>query len=83
MNEYTNIACYYVWQCIGQWHRKQVGLYTILPIPILYSVWHTKGGSGGGSYLAQQSCNSTAIVWALQVGGGNKTMTDSCTKALK
>jgi len=27
-----------------------VGLYTILPSPILYGVWHTKGGSVGGVY---------------------------------
>jgi len=25
---------------------------------------------GGGAYIAQWSCNSTAIGWALRVGGG-------------
>jgi len=24
---------------------------TILPLPILYGVWHTQGGSGGGHIL--------------------------------
>jgi len=28
-------------------------LYTILPLPILYGVWHTKEGSGKGSCIAQ------------------------------
>jgi len=36
----------------------QVGLYTILPSPILYGVWHTKEGSVGGSILR----NGRAIV---------------------
>ena len=27
---------------------EQLGLYTILLLPILYGVWHTQGGSGGG-----------------------------------
>ena len=27
------------------------GFYTILPLPILYGVWHIKGGSGGGRVL--------------------------------
>jgi len=30
----------------------RVGLYTILPPPILYGVWHEKGGSVGGVYCA-------------------------------
>ena len=30
------------------------------------------GGVGGASYLAQQTCNSIAIVRAMQVGGGKK-----------
>ena len=46
-----------------------MSLYTILPSPILYGVWHLKEGSGGGSYIAHQLCNSIAIVWAMQVGG--------------
>jgi len=28
------------------------GLHTILTLPILHGVWHTQGGSGGGSYTA-------------------------------
>jgi len=39
-------------------HGPQLGLYTILPLPILYSVWHTKGGSGGRHVLR----NRRAIV---------------------
>jgi len=42
-----------------------------------------KRGVRGASYIAQQTCNSIAIVRALQVGGGNKWMIDSYTKALK
>jgi len=38
-----------------------LGLYTILPSPILYGVWHKKGGSVGGAYIAQWSCNSIPI----------------------
>jgi len=30
---------------------SQVSLYTMLPSPILYGVWHTKGGSVGGRIL--------------------------------
>jgi len=30
-----------------------LGLYTILLLPILYGIWHTKGRSDGGSYTAQ------------------------------
>ena len=30
--------------------KGQVGLYTMLLLPILYGVWHTKGGWGGGAY---------------------------------
>jgi len=32
--------------------RGGVGLYTILPLPILYAVWLPQGGSDGGSYIA-------------------------------
>jgi len=35
------------------------------------------------SCIAQQSCNSMAIVWAMQVGWGNERMIDSRTKAVK
>ena len=30
-----------------------LGLYTFLPLPILYDVQHSQGGSWGGSYIAQ------------------------------
>ena len=61
----------------------ELGLYTILPSPILYGVWHTKGGLGGGAYIAQWSCNRIAIGSALQVMWGNTRMMDSHNKALK
>jgi len=37
----------------------------------------------GGAYVAQWSCNSTAIGEALQVEGVNRRMIDSHNKALK
>jgi len=40
------------------------------------------GGGGGGACIAQWSCNSIAIGYALQVGWVNKRMTDSHDKAL-
>jgi len=48
------------------------GLYTILPLPILYGAWRrTHGGSGGGLYVAHVhvSCVSIAIVVAVQMEG--------------
>ena len=38
-----------------------------------------KDGSGGISYITQTSCNSIAIVWVMQMGGGNKGVIDSRT----
>ena len=38
--------------------NQSVDLYTILPSPILYGVWHTRGGSVRGRILR----NSRAIV---------------------
>jgi len=62
----------------------RVSLYTILPLPMLYGVWHTTGGVRGASYIAQQTCNGIiAIVWAMPVGGADTRMNDSCTKASK
>jgi len=38
------------------------GLYTILPPPILYGVWHKKrGGGGGGAFIEQWTCNGITI----------------------
>jgi len=37
---------------------KELSLYSILPIPLVYGVWHTKGGLGGGRILR----NRQAIV---------------------
>jgi len=57
----------------------KVSLYTILSLLILYGVWHIKGRPGGWSYIAQKSRNSIAVVWVMQMGGGNKGMIESCT----
>jgi len=39
---------------IGLWvARSCLGLYTILLLPILYGVWHSKRRSRGGYYIAQ------------------------------
>jgi len=52
-----------------------VGIYTILPSPKVFAVWHKGGGGrgggggGGGAYIAQWSCNRIAIGQALQSGG--------------
>ena len=42
-----------------------------------------KRGGRGASYSAQWTCNLIAIVRAMQVGGGNKRIIDSFTKASK
>jgi len=46
------------------WFRgtHHISLYTILSLPILYGVWLQQGGSGGGSYIAQKSCDGIAVV---------------------
>jgi len=42
---------------------RRVGLYKILPLPILlYIVYGIKVGVGEASYIAQNSCHSIAIV---------------------
>jgi len=46
------------WVPLGSTPGFGVGLYTILPSPILYGVWHTEGGSVRGSILR----NGRAIV---------------------
>jgi len=49
-------------RCIGRLggdaSGQEVGLYTILPSPILYGVWHRRGRSAGGHILR----NGRAIV---------------------
>ena len=54
-------------------------LHTVLSPPILYGVWHTRVGRGGGACVAQNSRNSIAVAWVMQLGGGDKGMIDSCT----
>jgi len=38
-----------------------------------------KGRVGERSYLAQKSRQNIAVVWVMQMGGGNKGMIDPCT----
>ena len=38
-----------------------------------------KGRVAGRSYIAQKSRNSIAVVWVMQMGGGNKGILDSGT----
>jgi len=38
---------------------------------------------GERSYIAQKSRNSIAVVWLMQMGGGNKGVIDSCTHKKK
>jgi len=48
-------------------------------IAITNFVWcmvQNRGVRGGGSYIAQWTCNSIAIVRVMQVGGANKRMID-------
>jgi len=61
---------------------EQIELYTILPLPILYGVWHTKEGPGGDRRLRESRAIVSAIVWAMQVGGNTRRI-DLCTKASK
>jgi len=63
--------------------HAQLGLYTILLLPILYGVKHTNGRSEGESYTVQLSCNSIALGWIVQVGRANERMADSCTTGSK
>ena len=46
--------------------------HSVLQLELLYQccmVYAIHKGGRGGSYFAQQSCDSIAMVWALQVGG--------------
>jgi len=61
---------------------SQLGLCTILPLPISCGVWHIKWRSAGG-HIAQKSRNSIAVVWVMQMGGGHQGMIDSCTHTNK
>ena len=45
----------------GKSTPRAIGLYTVLPSPIVYGVWHTEEGVGGRVHIAQRSCNIIAI----------------------
>ena len=53
--------------------RVEVGLYTILLLPILYGVWHMKEGRGEGIYcanVAQCYCSTVGNAkWAGVIKG--------------
>ena len=76
----TIIVNYYKPIAIATAH---LGLHTILPLQILYGVWHTNGGSGEGvvycATVLQKYCNGVGFA----VGGGNKRRIDSHKEALK
>jgi len=36
--------------------RQGIALYTILPLPMLYGAWHTRGGSRGNQTLRDIVC---------------------------
>jgi len=61
----------------------RLGLYTVLPSPILYGVWHTQGASVAGRILR----NGRAIVLQegrrCMFGEGNTRMIHSHNEALK
>ena len=59
----------------------QLGLYTILPLPILYGMCGNKGSSGGNTVLCD-SVGDEGRKWGAQTKGVfAKNSIDSCTKA--
>ena len=70
---YVYIYIYiYIYIYLHIYIEVRVRVNTMLLVPILYGVWHTKGGGRRGkAYIAQSPCNSIATVWEMQAGGGN------------
>jgi len=59
---------------------------TVWPLHDMFCMVHgvqKSGWGGGGSCIAQSSCNTIATVWAMQMERGKKRMIRSCIKALK
>jgi len=59
------------------------GLHKILPVPILYGVKHTQGGSGKRHVLPNSRALRIAIMWATPVERGNTRMIDWCTNSME
>jgi len=49
---------------------SSLSFYTILSLPILYGVGHTKGESGDDRMWRKSRAMVCAIVWKMQMGGG-------------
>jgi len=62
--------------------RRTWPLHDIVITNIIWCI-SQKRGVGVGSYIAQSSCDSIAIEWAMQADRMNKRSIDSCTKAPK
>jgi len=63
--------------------RRVSPLHDIAITNIVWCVAYKRGSGRVGGRILRKSCNSIAIVWAMQVGGGNIMVIDSCTIALK
>jgi len=50
---FTSIYTYRFMRPMDRGANTQVGLYTLLPLQIVYGVWHTQGGAGEGVVYAQ------------------------------
>jgi len=59
--------------CAGSMEASSMS-WPLQDIAMANIVWRMtyRRGSGGGSYIAQSSRNSSAIMWAMLVGGGTK-----------
>jgi len=62
-----------------------LGLYTIVITNIVWCIAYKSEVGRGVVYCPRtvQKYNSIATWWAMQVGGGNEGMVDSCTTASK
>jgi len=67
----------------GRWRVCCVGLYTILPMPIVSGIYCNNGGSGG-NILLRNSVGDDGVGWGAETAGGcAKNSIDSCRKAQK
>jgi len=65
---------------LGRWRGLLLGLYTILPLPILYGKYRNKGWLGGNTVL-RNSVGSEGMEWAQTRGVFANISVDSCTTA--
>ena len=68
--------------CLARQLRLRLAFTRYCIANIVWCMGYASGGRGG-LYIAQQRCNSIALLWAVQVGGGNTRKIDSCIKASK